>query len=303
MSTDRWAEDYGLTPEEAAAIASDDALLDALGSRSMSRDDALNDPAARMLASWVAELDQGTADDARATNVKLAKAPIAPKREPVPATVSSLDARRAKALLAASVVVTGLLVPAGVAAATGYSPVAPYRAAVSTVFGTAPAPAVDARTTLDEVKAALDRGDTAEATRLLTDLKSTLEIGDDPELDGMINDIEDQIDLAKANNGKANGPSNAPIGGNGNAAIGSNGASDGKAQNTVKNPGTTTGTGKPAGGGKPSEAPGRAKSSPVASTPPVPSSATPPATGPSASAPGKSGTAGGDSGGNGKNKN
>jgi hypothetical protein len=310
MTTERWSDDYGLTPEEAAAIAADDALLDAIGSRSLQRDDVMDDPAARLLASWAADLDHITADDARATNVKLAAPTVNVETQQAPATVSSLEAHRTKALLAAGVVITGLLVPGGVAAAAGYSPVAPYRSIISTVNGQPPAPASDARTRLDDVQAVIARGDTDEAARLLAALKSETEIGADPELDGLIATVEDQIEAAKSNG--ANGPSNGQGVGNGNAAPGSNAGGKGDAKSTMKVPESNAGgNGKaqkpdslPARGGQgvgSTAAPGRVESSPMANVPPGSTVATPAAPSGSTKAPGKSGTAG--SNGNGKNKN
>jgi hypothetical protein len=89
VSREHPAPDAVPTPEEAAAIAAGDALLDALEARRRLSAEQQQDPAARMLGAWATEMDGTPATPdrvGRAAPVAVASRPSARPRPCVPGT-------------------------------------------------------------------------------------------------------------------------------------------------------------------------------------------------------------------------
>jgi hypothetical protein len=192
-----------------AALHSDDALLDALGSRVPGAGlgvaagvsaDAEGDPIARLLGAYVAEIDnrpgplstllEAALVDAAAERTDRALVPAAGTSwaayEAAPA-VLPLRRRRTFAPKAVAVATTGALVLGlgGVAAATGSSPLEPLRRAVGSVSGQVTpdrSPAERATQYLDQAEKALARGDLVTAADQMAQVQRLLPLISDPDL-------------------------------------------------------------------------------------------------------------------------
>jgi uncharacterized membrane protein YgcG len=177
-----------LSPEEAAAIAADDALLDALGGRRPLDESQQADSAARLLQAWVTDLDAIRADDDRAS------APLAPVAVLTPARAARAGHRRPSRVMIAGAVATAVLIPGGVAAAAGVAPLSPYRAVIDAMTGD-DSPTAQERTLagVDQARSALAAGDIAAAVEILQRLGGDPDVLADPALAALVEGLRDTI--------------------------------------------------------------------------------------------------------------